>query len=83
MTRFNNCLYLIVILVGTLASLTVPLSAGATTFSFDSRQTYFLTNNDPRALDAIPINLASLGLSSISVLTDFWEEGKSRRRGEL
>jgi hypothetical protein len=66
MTHFNqnNFVRMILTLVGGLLLVVVPMSAGTTIIPFDSRQTYLLTNSDPGALDAIPIDLASLGLSS-------------------
>lgn len=55
---------IIVSIIGVLLLTVLPLSAGTTIIPFDSRETYLLTNNDPGALDAIPLNLSSIGLSS-------------------
>ena len=55
---------LFVIVVAGLLLTALPLSAATTTIPFDSRQTYLLTYDDPGALDAIPVSLSSIGLSS-------------------
>jgi len=62
--KTNIYMRTLVILVGGLLLTALPLSAGTTIIPFDSRQTYLLTNNDPGALDAIPLSLSSIGLSS-------------------
>ena len=62
--RTNISIRIFVIVVAGLLLAALPLSAGTTIIPFDSRQTYLLTNNDPGALDAIPLSLSSIGLSS-------------------
>ncbi len=67
MTRFNKNSFpriRVILISSALLMLVAPLSASTTTVPFDSRQTYLLTNDDPGALDSIPIDLASLGLSA-------------------
>jgi hypothetical protein len=62
--KTNIYMRIFVIVAGGLLLTALPLSAGTTTIPFDSRQTYLLTYDDPGALDAIPVSLASIGLSS-------------------
>ena len=62
--KTNIYMRIFVIVVGGLLLTALPLSAGTTIIPFDSRQTYLLTYNDPGALDANPVALSSVGLSS-------------------
>ena len=62
--KTNIDMRIFVIVVAGLLLAALPLSAGTTTIPFDSRQTYLLTYDDPGALDANPVALSSIGLSS-------------------
>jgi hypothetical protein len=62
--KTNISMRIFVIVVGGILFTALPSSAATTTIPFDSRQTYLLTYDDPGALDANPIALSSMGLSS-------------------